>query len=133
MCSSDLGVPQCWGGIIQEKINFPAGPQKMMLLFDLIGACLMALFIFMQNRFLWWPIHPLGLAIGSTSPSQWVWFSIFLGWFFKFAILHLGGVNVHRKALPLFLGLILGGFIAAGFWILIDSFTGITGNVFTLG
>jgi hypothetical protein len=127
------GLPQLWGGAIQDKMNFPAGPQKAILLFDVLGAVLMSVFIFMQNRFLWWPIHPLGLMIGSTSPSQWVWFSIFLGWLLKISILHLGGINTYRKILPLFLGLILGGFLAAGFWIGIDFFTGITGNIFTLG
>jgi len=127
------GVPQLWGGVIQNNITFPAGPQKTHLLFDLLGAVLMSAFIFMQNRFLWWPIHPLGLMIGSTSPSQWVWFSIFLGWLLKFAILHLGGISTYRKVLPLFLGLILGGFLAAGFWIGIDAITKMTGNIFTLG
>jgi len=127
------GVPQCWGGLMKDQIVFPAGPRKLFMAADLLGAGLMAGFIFMQNRFLWWPFHPLGLAIGSTSPSQWVWFSIFLGWLSKVLIIRVGGVAPYRKAMPLFLGLILGGFVAAGLWILIDACTGMTGNRFTLG
>ena len=33
---------------------------------------------------------------------------------------------------PFFLGLTLGGFTTAGFWLIIDFFTGMHGNVFTL-
>jgi len=127
------GLPQCIGGIMQNKINFPGGMEKMKLVFEGVGVILMSVLIFMQSRFLWWPIHPLGLAIGSTSPSQWVWFSIFWGWLLKTIILKFGGVKVYRAAIPFFLGLIMGGFVAAGFWVLIDSFTGMVGNSFTLG
>lgn len=51
----------------------------------------------------------------------------------KTIILKFGGVKVYKAAIPLFLGLIMGGFVAAGFWILIDSFTGMVGNCFTQG
>jgi hypothetical protein len=125
-------MPQFYGKVMHEQIMYPHGPDFSKIIFDAAGALLMVLFIFMQNRFLWWPLHPLGLAIGSTSPAQWVWFSIFLGWLIKAFIMRYLGVKVYKKVIPLFLGLIAGGFVAAGFWIGIDSITGMTGNVFTI-
>lgn len=88
---------------------------------------------FMRNRLLWWPIHPMGLAVGATWPMQCVWFSIFIAWMIKAVILKYGGIGIFRKLRPLFLGLILGGFATAGIWLIIDFFTGMVGNSLTLG
>jgi hypothetical protein len=40
------------------------------------------------------------------------WFSIFLSWAIKSALLRYGGLRLYRRNIPLFLGLILGEFIA---------------------
>ncbi|NOZ64512.1 MAG: hypothetical protein GXO71_06240 [Caldiserica bacterium] len=127
------GLPQFMGKTIRELIIFPHGIEWKKIFFEGVGAALMLALIWLRNNFLWWPIHPLGLAIGSTSPSQWVWFSIFLGWLLKVIILRYGGVKIYKQLLPLFYGFILGGFVAAGVWLGIDALTGMTGNIFTLG
>ena len=88
---------------------------------------------FVRTRFLWWPLHPVGLALGLTHPIYRVWFSIFIAWMFKAFILKYGGPKLYRMLRPFFLGLILGGFSSAGVWLLIDAFTGMHGNVFMLG
>jgi len=127
------GSPKVWGALIQNKIIHPSGIEYKKLFFQVIGAGLMVGFIWLRNHLLWWPIHPLGLAIGSSFPLQMTWLSIFLGWLTKFFILRFGGAKLYRKLLPFFFGLILGTFVAAGVWLIIDSFTGMTGNRFTLG
>jgi hypothetical protein len=69
----------------------------------------------MRLHFLWWPFHPLGYAIGfSRRTIDWMWFSIFLGWFLKLVILKTGGMKGYRHALPFFLGMILGEFFMGG-------------------
>ena len=40
-----------------------------------------------------------------------------------------GGPKLFRRSRPFFLGLILGQFSIAGFWLIIDFFTGMTDNV----
>ena len=47
----------------------------------------------------------------------------------KGLILKYGGITTYRAMLPLFLGLILGEFVSAGMWVIIDGLTGITGHV----
>lgn len=47
------------------------------------------------------------------------WFSIFFSFLIKWIILRFGGLNTHRKAIPFFLGLILGEFIVGSIWSLI--------------
>lgn len=101
------------------------GPRFM---FAGIGAGIMGALMWARHRFLWWPVHYLGFPIGATLTIIFTWFSIFLGWMFKALILKYGGVSLFRRLRPLFLGFILGHVFAAGFWVMIDFFTGETGN-----
>ena len=57
------------------------------------------------------PFHPIGYAIsGSWSMNQ-VWAPLMLAWIFKVTVLRFGGLKLYKKAVPLFLGLILGDMI----------------------
>jgi len=98
-----------------------------------IGAAFMSLLMMCRYRFPWWPIHPAGLAVGLTHPTFHVWFSIFVAWLIKVIVLKLGGISLYRRTRPLFLGMILGAFTAAGVWLVIDWLAGMQGSVFTLG
>ncbi len=72
--------------------------------------------MFMRRQFLWWQLHPVGYAVASGWSISWMWFSVFLGWLAKTALLKGGGLKTHRKAVPFFLGLILGQFIIGSLW-----------------
>ncbi|MBI4531086.1 MAG: hypothetical protein HY709_06140 [Candidatus Latescibacteria bacterium] len=94
-----------------------------------IGALVMGLLMWARHRFLWWPLHPLGFTIGAVWLMDVVWFSIFLAWLLKAIILKYGGARGYHVTRPFFLGLILGQFTCAGFWLIIDRITGMTDNV----
>ena len=98
---------------VNDMLN-PYGTDWRRLGFFGIGMAVMAAMTFMRYRFVWWPIHPLGYTVASTLPVMETAFSIFLAWACKLIILRIGGVSLYRKALPFFLGLILGHFFAAG-------------------
>jgi hypothetical protein len=70
----------------------------------------------MRRMFLWWKLHPVGFAVASGWSISWMWFSIFLGWLCKGIILKTGGMKSHRKAVPFFLGMILGQMIIGSIW-----------------
>ena len=70
----------------------------------------------MRMRFIWWVFHPAGFAVSSSWSMNVFWGSIFVSWLLKLILLKLGGVKTHQKAIPLFLGLILGEFVVGGFW-----------------
>ncbi|MBD3181946.1 hypothetical protein GF312_06630 [Candidatus Poribacteria bacterium] len=65
-----------------------------------------------RTQFIWFPLHPVGLVVSSSWAMNPFWFSIFLSWIIKYTILRYGGLKLYRKCIPLFLGLILGEFIA---------------------
>ena len=75
---------------------------------SVVGVAVVLLLGFLRTRFTWWPLHPIGYAVGSTDTMTWIWFPVLLGWLFKTLILRYGGVKVYRQALPFFIGLVLG-------------------------
>ena len=101
------------------------GPRFM---FAGIGAAIMGLLMWARHHYLWWPVHYLGFPIGATLTIIFTWFSILIGWLLKAIILKYGGVQLYRQLRPLFLGLILGHVFVSGFWVMIDFFTGESGN-----
>ncbi len=92
-----------------------------------IGAGIMGLLMLARQRFLWWPLHPLGFPVSSAFDT--IVFSVFLSWLIKAILLKYGGLKLYLKLRPFFLGLILGHYIPAGAWYAIDYFTGTSGNV----
>ena len=81
-----------------------------------------------RSRFLWFPFHPAGYLIGLTYPMHTLWFSIFLGWLAKVTILRFGGNDIYRKAIPLFLGVVLGEVFMMLVWLVVDGIFGKTGH-----
>lgn len=93
------------------------------------GASAMGLLTFLRYKYLWWPLHPLGLTVAGSRVMDWTWFSIFLAWLVKIGVLHYGGPRMFRALRPFFLGLVLGQFVSVGAWTVIDAFTGMTDNM----
>ena len=94
-----------------------------------IGASLMGMLTLLRHKFLWWPLHPLGLTVAGSRVMDWTWFSIFLAWLVKIIVLRYGGPKMFRALRPFFLGMVLGQFVSAGIWAIIDGFTGMTDNM----
>ena len=115
--------------LIKEKIVHPTPPNGLGWGCKLIGGVIMTGFMFMHTRFLWWPFHPIGFVAGYTNWVQHLWFSIFISWLLKSFILRYGGPKIYRNAIPFFLGLVLGQYVVAVLWFVIDLITGMTGNV----
>ena len=69
--------------------------------------------LLMRLRFLWWQLHPVGYIVSSWWTFTGLWFPIFISWAIKRLLLTYGGVRTYRKAVPFFLGLVLGDVIVA--------------------
>lgn len=120
--------PQVGFNLAKEHIVNPTGPNLAGWMNKLIGASVMGIFLFMRAKFLWWRLHPLGWIVGSSMWIQYLWFSIFIAWLLKTLTMKYGGVKIYAGAKPFFLGLVLGQYVAAALWFVIDYFTGMTGN-----
>jgi hypothetical protein len=112
-----------WGGgpyyTLQSWMAHPVGPDFMVMQHLGFGFLFTLFLMIMTRRYLWWPFHPVGYAVGSGWAISWMWFSVFLSWMAKRMILNYGGSKAYRAAVPLFLGFILGQFFMGSFWSLL--------------
>jgi hypothetical protein len=117
-----LGNTGFW--VLHSHLIHPVESNFQDLNFVLVGAAGAALVAFMYQRFLWWPLHPIGCTTGSSWGIQMFLLSICLGWFFKYIVLKYGGARSSDKAKPFFLGLILGEYLIGAIWIIVGLFCG---------
>ncbi|MBI2299585.1 MAG: hypothetical protein HYU66_11705 [Armatimonadetes bacterium] len=82
----------------------------------LAGLAICGILVALRTTQVWWPLHPLGYAVSASWTLIVFWFSAFVTWGVKGFLLKSGGMKTYRRAMPLFLGLILGTFITATFW-----------------
>jgi len=122
-------------GLVHYPFNFtsrnmlnPAGPNWVGWLWTAYGGGLMGLLMWLKQRFLWFPIHPMSLPISSMWMTDSIMLSVFLSWLIKGLILKYGGSTLYQKGKPLFIGLVIGQFVSMGFWVFVDYFTGMTDN-----
>ena len=71
---------------------------------------------------IWLGLALIGYAISGTWAVNFFWFSVFISYFIKLAILRFGGVRTFRRVVPFFLGLILGEFFVGSVWGLLGIF-----------
>ena len=93
-----------------------------------IGAGGMLLLTWLRQRFLWWPLHPIGFPIMTSWLVDWMWFSVFFAWLIKIIVLKYGGAALFSRSRNFFLGIIVGRMLITGIWLVVDFLTGKVGN-----
>ena len=107
-------------GDVMAKIKNPADFHAQKLGFFGIGAAAVSVLTFMQYRFPWWPLHPVGLAVSAIWMIRNQAVAIFISWAAKSLIMRFGGIELYRKAAPFFIGLIVGYFLGVGISFIVD-------------
>jgi len=98
-----------------------------------LGGILTCGLMLARSRFLWFPLHPLGLLMSLSYPMSRLWFSILLGWGCKTLIMRFGGSDTYRKMMPAFLGMVVGEVVMIVFWLVIDGWQGRTEHLLMAG
>jgi len=98
---------------LQSWLQYPRGTDSQAVAFMGGGFAFVFLLYFMRTRFLWWPLHASGYVLSGASwgGMRYSWFPVMVSWLIKSIILRHGGRGTHRKAIPFFLGLVLGDFV----------------------
>jgi hypothetical protein len=112
-------------GRLQRWLHNPSDPDWLGMSYMGVGALLTFLMMYMRTHFLWWPFHPAGYALAISFAMDYFWFAFFVAWLLKYLILKHGGVQMHRRVAPLFLGLILGDYVIGSIWAIIGPSFGI--------
>jgi hypothetical protein len=90
-----------------------------------IGLVLTLLLGALRMKFTWWLWHPVGYATCSSWSMEKLWCCLFIGWLLKLVITRYGGAPAYRKALPFFVGLVLGEFVVGSLWSIFGGTLGI--------
>ena len=104
---------------LQRWLTTPSNPNYPASIATVTGLLTTLFLMFMRMRMFWWPLHPAGYAVSSSWSMNVLWFSIFFSCIVKWVVLRIGGLRAHRKAMPFFLGLIMGEFFVGGIWCLV--------------
>ena len=108
------------------RIQSLDGPHWENWIYTAVGGGLMGFLMWARHHWLWWPFHHLGFPISAVFGTM--FFSVFLAWLIKSVVLRYGGPGLYLRTRPFFLGLILGQFVTAGVWYVIDHLNGTSGN-----
>ncbi len=112
---------------LQGYLNNPQPMDTSRISGAAVGLIIVSLLSLLRMQFVWWPLHPIGYAVGNTDTMTWIWFPTLLGWLFKWLTLRYGGIKVYRQALPFFIGLVLGDYAISGIWAIYFQVTGMPG------
>jgi len=87
--------------------QFVAVPMRWMEL--VAGIVIAAAVTLLKFRFVWFPLHPMGLLLASAGFALTCWFQALLALIAKYAVLKIGGTRLYEeKGVPIALGLIVG-------------------------
>lgn len=103
-------------GRLESWLTYAAPPDVPAIGFASFGFIVTLILAAVRMRFIWWNLHPVGYAISGSWAINPMIGSIFVGWLLKWLVLKYGGIRLHRKAIPFFLGIVLGEFVIGAFW-----------------
>ncbi len=102
--------------VLQSQINGlsprPALPQMEAAVF---GSSVVLFLQSATTRLLWWPLHPAGFVVAQAGCLEWLWLPMAIAGVAKTIILRVGGLKFYRRALPFFIGLVLGDYAISAF------------------
>jgi len=122
------GSPQAAFKWVEDWCGRQPSPSVGGWVYTALGAAIYLVLTALRFRSPKWPFHPIGYCIGSVWLMDQLWFTIFLTWLTKGAILRYGGMVAYQNMRPIFLGLICGQFTCNVAWVFIDWLTGHTYN-----
>ena len=114
-----------WGGtrgaaLIRQEYNAMQGymvsnnaPDYGRTVASGVGFLFALALMILRQRFLWFPLHPLGFAM-VTAYGDPLWGAFLSVWIIKKLVMKYGGMRMYRKLAPGFLGIALGHFFTVG-------------------
>jgi hypothetical protein len=86
--------------------------------------------LFARTRWAGFPLHPVGYAVTSWWAMHLFWLPLLIAWAAKTLILRYTGLAGYRRALPFFIGLIVGEYVVGCAWQLVGILGGFQAYAF---
>jgi len=126
VCYREGAVTRCrgfknWVGwesfnVLASWLTSPQQRQWRNIYWMVGGAAVVIVLRWLRLSFTAFPLHHAGYALAISFAMDYFWFAFLISWMAKYFILRFGGIQAHRKAIPFFLGLILGDYTLGSFW-----------------
>jgi hypothetical protein len=116
-------LPREFFNELASRLESPPQYAGLGYLWMLVGAAAVAVTSWLRLTFVWWPIHPLGLVMGTSYATRYLWFSLFLGWVVRLVTVRYSGLRGYVRTRPLFMGLIMGDVLGAVLWGIVGAIT----------
>lgn len=94
-----------------------------------LGAAITGILSILHLRYASFPLHPVGFLTAYSQSMQSIWFSVLLGWIAKVIAIRIGGAQALQWASAIFIGLIVGESLTAGFWLAFNFLWLATGHL----
>ncbi|MEM2886420.1 MAG: DUF6784 domain-containing protein, partial [Thermoproteota archaeon] len=109
MCNSGW---ECGDASIERWNGMP--PNSDIAISGSIGFLVVVGLYYMNSRFPWWPIHPMGFLLSGGQYAMWtgVWVCFLVGWVCKYLTLRVGGSRAYENYGVPFIGGTMVGLIA---------------------
>ena len=114
--AGDAFSQQAWTTRMVPWMSSPRPPEVGRTAGFSVGVLVTLLLGALRTKFTWWAWHPVGYATAASWSMGKLWACVFLGWMLKLIITRYGGATAYRKALPFFVGLVLGEFTVGSLW-----------------
>lgn len=101
---------------METWVKSPASPDTNTAMAIAAGFLMTIVLNSLRMKMSWFPFHPVGYAVSSSWSMNLLWLSMLIAWIVKLVMLRYGGLKLYRRALPFFLGVILGECIVGSFW-----------------
>jgi len=108
--SRSMSIGQRWANM---------SPPRSFLMLVAAGFALTFLVNLLRQRYSWWPLHPIVLAVWGSYPLGWLGFSFLIGWAIRTVIVKLFGERGAHRAKPMMIGLIAGEFAGISLWLIV--------------
>lgn len=109
-----------WRGL-QTWLTNPKPPNLVAISAMGVGFAITFLLSAIRQKFFGFPLHPAAYVLNTSFANDFFWLDMFIAWLVKTLILRYGGMTLYRKALPFFLGLILGDFVVGSAWSIVGT------------
>ncbi|MDX1931936.1 MAG: DUF6785 family protein [Capsulimonadales bacterium] len=111
-------------GTLSSWISQGQRPASYNFWYFLGGLASVSLLAYLRLAYVSWPLHPAGFALGISYAMNYFWMCVLIAWGIKLFIVRYLGINAHKKAIPFFLGLILGDYTVGALWSLLGLLLG---------
>jgi len=102
--------------LLERWLTSPGEPNWYAIVSLIWGLAFTVFLTWMRTQYVWWVFHPAGFAVSGSWSMALFAPSILVSWLAKTTILHYGGMSAFAPASTLFMGLILGEFVAGAGW-----------------